>query len=141
MGPKFMATLYFDCDGTLEVCGPTNFGPNERRLEITHLRIVDQYGNTLSVPSPPLPIITNAPAPEWEVEVPQAKAILAPGPATGTASGVIVKKDGQAVPVSWVGSFTLADGCAILNSIAQDRVDDWMAYRCSDREYWDDGLD
>jgi len=131
-----MQTLYFDCDGALEVCGPTNFGPNDARLEITlQLDIVDQFGNRLSAQ---LPIITNAPAQEWECEIPGAKGILAAGPATGTASGRIVKKQGQgqSVPVTWVGSFTLVDGCVILQNIAPRRVARWRAYRRRVREYW-----
>ena len=131
MGSRFMLTLYFDCDGTLEVCGPTNFGPNDARLVITALTI-KQNGQTMS---PPLPITTDAPAQEWEGEIPGAKGRLAVGPATGFASGNLVKKNGQAVPVSWPGALTLADGCAIVQDIAPDAVEAWMAYRHSGAEY------
>src|SRR5690242_16495815 len=106
MGPKFMPILYFDCEGTLEVCGPTNFGPNDDELVITTLTI-KQNGKTMS---PPLPIITKAPAEEWEGEIPGAKGQLAVGKATGFASGNIVKKNGRSVPVSWPGDLTLSDG-------------------------------
>jgi hypothetical protein len=131
MGPRFMHTLYFNCDGTLEVCGPTNFGPNDNRLVITVLKI-KQNGQTLS---PPLPITADAPAHEWEGDIPGAKGPLAVGLATGFASGNIVKKNGQAVPVSWAGDLMLADGCAIVQDIAPDAVEAWMAYRRSGGEY------
>jgi hypothetical protein len=125
MGPKFMTPLYFDCDGNLEVCGPTNFGPNDARLVITELTI-KQNGQT--VPAP-VPITTDAPATEWEVDIPGAKGPLDVGPATGFAVGRRVKTNGQEVAVSWPGALKLEDGCAIVTDIAPDAVEAWMAYR------------
>jgi hypothetical protein len=125
MGPKFMTPLYFDCNGTLEVCGPTNFGPNDAQLVITELLIKQ---NDQTVPAP-VPIIADAPATEWEVDIPGAKGRLAVGPATGFAVGRMVKTNGPDDAVSWPGALELKDGCAIVTDIAPDAVEAWMTYR------------
>jgi hypothetical protein len=126
MESRFMTPLYFECDGTLEVCGPTNFGPDDVLLEITQLTIVDQAGNTMSPPN--LPIITLAPSPTWETEIPGAKGTLQAGPATGAAAGFLVKRRGGRDAVAWPGSLTLVDGCAILEAIDPNLVKIWDNY-------------
>ena len=125
MEPRFMPVLLFECDGTLEVCGPTNFGPDDVLLEITQLTIVDQAGASMS---PRLPVISVAPKPTWETEIPGAKGTLQPGSATGAAAGYLVRKSGDRVAVAWPGSLTLVDGCAILEAIAPDLVKTWNDY-------------
>jgi hypothetical protein len=113
MTPRFMHTLYFDCDGNLEVCGPTNFSPSEEELVINVLRI-KQNGQIVELPDP---ITVKPPEPEWESRIPGAKGPIGNGHATGFASGYIVK-NGKKVPVSWVGELTLADECAIRLDLA-----------------------
>ncbi len=134
MGPRFMSPLSFECDGTLEVCGPTNFGPDDVMLRIEQLTI-EQNGKSMS---PNLPIIAVAPALEWEGEIPNAKkpqGKLDVGQARGAASGYLVKKSGQIVPVAWPGAPRLVDGCAILTEIAPDTVEIWTDYNRSGRNY------
>jgi hypothetical protein len=126
MESRFMTPLFFECDGTLEVCGPTNFGPDDVLLEITQLTIVDAAGNTMSPPT--LPVITLAPSVTWETEIPGAKGRLQEGPATGAAAGFLVKRGRGRVPVAWPGSLTLVDGCAILEAIDPTLVKIWNDY-------------
>src|SRR5581483_10438448 len=114
MEPKFMTPLFFGCDGTLEVCGPTNFDPDDVLLEITALTIAQGSARM----SPNLPVITVAPSLTWETEIYGAKPTLQDGPAIGAAAGYKVKKSGGRVAVAWPGSLTLVNGCAILEEIA-----------------------
>jgi len=124
MEPKFMTPLSFRCDGTLEVCGPTNFDPDDVLLEITQLTIVQGSARM----SPTLPFITVAPNQNWETEISGAKPTLNEGPALGAAAGYKVKKSGGRVPVAWPGSLMLVDGCAILQEIAPGLVAIWNDY-------------
>jgi hypothetical protein len=129
-----MSPLNFECDGTLEVCGFTGFGPDDVMLRIDELTIT-QNGESMS---PKLPIIAVAPATEWEGEIPNAKkpkGKLDDGPAIGAASGYLVKKGGGIQPVAWPGSLQLVDGCAILNEIEPELVPVWKKYLKSGRRY------
>ena len=115
MGPRFDTTLYFECDGTLEVCGPTGFYPDDVLLQITRLEIT-QNGVTMAVPN--LPLSTVAPQAMWETEIPNANVQLAAGPAQGVGAGFFVTRRGGRIDVAWPGQLTLVDGCGILTSAA-----------------------
>jgi hypothetical protein len=124
MESRFMSPLFFECDGTLEVCGPTLFGPDDVLLEITQLTI--KQGNVAMTPT--LPVTAVAPAVTWETEIPGAKGTLNPGPAVGAAAGYLVKRGVGRVPVAWPGSLELVDGCATLQGVSPGLVSTWDSY-------------
>jgi hypothetical protein len=133
MGPRFDTPLDFECDGALEICGPTGFGPDDVLLEITQLVI--RQGN-VSLSPPHLPIITVAPKAMWETSIPGARAAgLTVGAASGAAVGFVVKRGGGRVEVPWPGVLMLEDGCAVLKDVLPGSEEVRAAYLAADPAY------
>jgi hypothetical protein len=106
MAPKFMNTLHFQADGSLDVCGPTNEeGGGVVSLTITRLVVADHNGNlmdrTCEIVSVP------GPAVEWEADFDGADGKLVDGPAIGLAIGYLRMQNGSQVPISWAQAIRL----------------------------------
>jgi hypothetical protein len=108
MVPKFMKTLHFQADGSLDVCGPTNEdGGNVVSLNVTRLVVADHLGNLIDHPCDP-PIVSNpGPNAEWETDLEDADGQLVDGPGIGLAIGFLIMQDGSQQPVSWASSIRL----------------------------------
>ena len=121
MGPRFDTTLYFECDGTLEVCGPIGFDADDVLLEITSIEITQGAVGPIQVLSQPL--ITVSPSAMWETELSNATGQgLVPGPAQAVGVGFFVLRRGGRLDVTWPGQLTLVDGCAIYANLAPKHV-------------------
>lgn len=121
MGPRFDTTLYFECDGTLEVCGPIGFDADDVLLEITSIKITQATAGPIEVLSQPL--ITVSPSAMWETELPNAtgKGLVA-GPAQAVGVGFFVTRRGGRLDVAWPGQLTLVDGCVIYTNVDPQHV-------------------
>jgi hypothetical protein len=113
MGPKFEERLYFQADRALEVCGPTNFGPDDMMFELKRVTVVDKNGRERHV-SVSL-FFTRGEM--WETDIPDATGELAIGPAAGTGKGKVTRRDGSKKDVDWVGQFELIDAQTFLSTL------------------------
>ena len=111
MGPKFDDPLYFQSDNALEVCGPTNFGPNDISFELIKVTVVDKNGVERSTPD--LSIFFTA-GEMWETDMEDVKGVLAVGPARGVGSGRATKRNGNTKMIEWAGRFELIDPTTFL---------------------------
>jgi hypothetical protein len=106
MGPKFEDPLYFQADGALEVCGPTNFGPDDISLELFQVDVVDKNGEERHVHGLH-DLFTKDEM--WEADIEHAKGRLAVGPARGVAKGRVTKRDGRTKDIEWASHFEIVD--------------------------------
>jgi hypothetical protein len=106
MGPKFQDPLYFEADGALEVCGPTNFGPNDISFELLRITVIDKDGNERHTHDLHL-FFTKGEM--WEAEIEDARHHLVPGPAKGVGKGRVTKRDGEKKDIEWAGRFEIVD--------------------------------
>jgi hypothetical protein len=112
MGPKFDDPLYFQSDGALEVCGPTNFGPNDISFELLKVTVVDKNG--VERHTPHLSIFFRA-GEMWETDIEHARD-LAAGRARGVGRGRATKRDGSTKIIEWAGRFELIDPTTFLET-------------------------
>lgn len=106
MGPKFSDPLYFEDDGTLEVCGPANFGPDDVQLEVLKITIVDHRGRRrTATPS----ALVGSGEPMWETEIANARSKLAVGKARGVGKARMTEHDGTTRIVRWADHVHLID--------------------------------
>lgn len=108
MGPKFNDPLYFEEDGTLEVCGPANFSPNDVLLKVEKLTIIDHEGHVVEKDFDP-PTLVGSGDPMWESEIDDALGALVPGPARGVAQGHVRTRDHVERGIGWAGRFELVN--------------------------------
>jgi hypothetical protein len=106
MGPKFNEFLYFEANGALEVCGPTNFGPNDISLELNKVTVVDREGNERHTPHLRL-LFTYGEM--WEADIPNAHGHLVPGMARGQGEGKALTRDGKTHDITWSSRFEIVD--------------------------------
>ena len=105
MGPKFDDPLYFQSDGALEVCGPTNFGPDDISFELRKVTVVDRHGKQLHTDTR---LFFRA-GEMWETDIENARGVLAVGSARGVGKGRVTKRDGRTKDVDWAGHVELID--------------------------------
>ena len=74
MGPKFDPYLNFQADGSLDVCGPTNFGAQDVMFRLIRVRVKDQANTQVEQTFNPPPAIFGSGQTMWEADVPPAKA-------------------------------------------------------------------
>jgi hypothetical protein len=113
MGPKFEETLYFEEDGALEVCGPTNFAPDDISLELLKVDVVDKNGNERHRHDLHL-FFTKGEM--WETDIEDARRHLAPGKAKGTAEGCVTTRTGAKRDIKWASRFEIIDTQTFLTS-------------------------
>ena len=113
MGPRFDDPLYFQSDGALEVCGPANFGPNDVLFELLKVAVTDKNGVVMR--KTPVPPIVVAPGEMWEIEIENARGVLAVGAATGLGRGRVIRRNGPPKTIEWTGQFDLVDTSAFGN--------------------------
>jgi hypothetical protein len=113
MGPKFDDPLYFENDDSLEVCGPTDFGPNDISLELLKVTVVDHNGVELHTPD--LSILFGA-GEMWETDIENARGVLAVGPAQGVGRGRVTKRNGNTKVIEWPGRFEIIDTRTFLSA-------------------------
>ena len=113
MGPKFNDPLYFQGDG-LEVCGPTNFGPNDISLELLKVTVIDQHGVVRDTGD--LSIFFTA-GEMWEADIDDARG-LAVGPAKGVGRGRATKRNGNKRVFEWADHFEIVDTETFLDTPA-----------------------
>jgi hypothetical protein len=116
MGPKFDDPLYFQSDGALEVCGPTNFGPNDISFELLKVTVVDKNGVERHTPNLSLPFRLGD---MWETDIENARD-LAGGKARGVGRARVTKRNGNTKIIEWVGRFELIDPTTFLESSDDD---------------------
>jgi hypothetical protein len=113
MGPKFDDPLYFQSDGALEVCGPTDFGPNDISFELLKVTVVDKNGVERSTPD--LSIFFTA-GEMWETDIEDVRGVLAVGRARGVGRARITKRNGETKIKEWPGRFELIDPATFLEA-------------------------
>jgi hypothetical protein len=113
MGPKFEATLYFEEDGALEVCGPTNFGPDDISLELLKVTVVDKNGDERHTHDLHLLFTKDE---MWEADIEEARRHLAPGNAKGVGKGRVTKRNGQTRNIEWASRFEIVDTQSFLTT-------------------------
>ena len=118
MGPSFNDPLYFEDSGTLEVCGPTGFGPNDVLLKIMDVAVKDSEGNERHADGidDDHPLQVGTADAMWESEIEHAKNDLVPGPGIGFARGVIVHRNGESRRIHWAKNLTLVDPPALFST-------------------------
>ena len=113
MGPKFDDPLYFQSDGALEVCGPTNFGPNDISFELLKVTVVDKNG--VERHTPDLSIFFTA-GEMWEADIENVRGVLAVGRARGVGRGRATKRNGNTKMVEWADHFELINPATFLEA-------------------------
>jgi hypothetical protein len=112
MGPKFDDPLYFQSDDALEVCGPTDFGPNDISFELLKVTVVDKLGKELHRDTH----LFFTAGEMWETDIDQARGVLAVGKARGVGRARVTKRDGSTRIIEWPGRFELIDPVTFLQS-------------------------
>jgi hypothetical protein len=106
MGPRFNNPLYFEAGGTLEVCGPANFGPNDVLFAVH--RVTFRQDGHPPVPHPFDPhILVGSSEAMWEGEFEHAHSKLSPGHVRATGEGSVTRRDGSHDPVTWANDIEL----------------------------------
>lgn len=113
MGPKFDDPLYFQGDD-LEVCGPTNFGPNDISLELLKVTVVDQNG--VERHTPDLSIFFTA-GEMWEADIDDARGVLAVGRVRGVGRGRVTVRNGNTHIIEWADHFEIIDTETFLDDV------------------------
>jgi hypothetical protein len=115
MGPKFDPYLNFQADGSLDVCGPANFGAQDVMFKLTRVRLKDQANTQVEQTfNPPAALFGNGDT-MWEGEIPPPKAqTLVTGPARGTGKGRVLHRDGTEEEVVWANDVILANPSGFL---------------------------
>jgi hypothetical protein len=113
MGPKFDDPLYFQSDGALEVCGPTDFGPNDISFELLKVTVVDKNGVARHTPELSLHFRAGE---MWEADIEHARGELAVGRARGVGRGCVTKRNGNTKIIEWADHFELVDPATFLDS-------------------------
>jgi len=116
MGPKFNDPLYLQGDG-LEVCGPTNFGPNDISLELVKVTVIDKNGVKRHTDDG-LSVFFTA-GEMWEADIDDARG-LALGPAKGVGQGRVTRRNGNVHDIEWADHFELVDTTTFLDTPAGD---------------------
>jgi hypothetical protein len=101
MGARFDGTLEFQSNGSLEVCGPVQFGSQGVLFEVLGFEITDGKNNKVSHKCNP-PVRAGI-GEMWETDLdPAAAQNLQPGPgATAKGRGRMYKRTGGSVPRKW----------------------------------------
>jgi hypothetical protein len=109
VGPKFDPYLNFQADGSLDVCGPTNFSPHDVMFTLAHVRLKDRANTQVEQTFNPPPALFGNGDLMWEGDIPRGKAkTLVPGPARATGKGRVLHRNGKEEDVEWANDVVLA---------------------------------
>lgn len=100
MGPRFNDPLYFQADGSLDVCGPTNFHPNDVLFRLVRVTFQQDGKDAITHEYQP-PKLFGCCDSMWDGDIDDARGRLALGQARATGEGRVLHRNGQEEPVTW----------------------------------------
>lgn len=116
MGPKFDQYLYFQSNGELEVCGPTNFGVQDMLLTVKSVAIKDHTNKRVAHTFKQPGLLFGNGNVMWEGDLPTAKAKrLSVGPARAHGKGRVLHQDGTSETIEWANDVILVNPATFLN--------------------------